>query len=441
MFIAFPEVEGVVIEGMDAVSIPPMITVEETYDHQKIEDAASCIRERLDAGISHKERFCGKRIAVTVGSRGIPHLAEMVRAICEELKAWGALPFLVPSMGSHGGGTVSGQLEILRGYGITEEQMGVPILATLDVVQYGELENGIPLCCNRCAWEADGILLFNKVKPHTDFRGSHESGLAKMIAIGLGDHKGASVIHGAGVEQFPTLLPAAAERFIACRDLMIGIGVVQNAYDEICAIEAAEREHILELDRRLLALAKERIGKLKFDQCDILILDEIGKDVSGCGADPNVTGRPTDPGCRAFSEVLDTALVVVLGITPNTHHNACGIGLADVTTRDCLNEIDWGPTWTNHFNSLELRCAHIPCYANSDRDAILLALRNLPEERRKRVKLARIRNTLEVSLVQVSPALYEEMREREGVRAVSGPEELRFDASGRLISTLGGQGA
>lgn len=432
MYIQFPPVGDVIIEDIESVVIPPMITIKQTYDSQKIENIRSDIQQKME-NIQHKERFRGKRIAITVGSRGIPQLATMVREFCIQLISWGASPFIVPSMGSHGGGTVEGQMEVLRGYGITEETMGVPILATLDVVQYGTSNDGIPLYCNRHAWEADGILLFNKIKPHTDFRGPHESGLAKMIAIGLGNHRGASAIHSVGVDQFHWLIPEVAECFLECRKLVIGIGVVQNAYDDICAIEIAEKDEILELDSQLLTLARSRLGSLKFKQCDILILDEIGKDISGCGADPNVTGRATNSNCADFSDILNAELIVVLGLTQNTHHNACGIGIADITTRHCLNSVDWGSTWTNHINSLELRCAHIPCYANSDQEAILWALRNLSDEKRRNPKIARIQNTLAVSRIQVSPALYLDMRSTEGVEAISEPCPLLFDNNGKLI--------
>lgn len=436
MYINFPPIDDVVVEGMESVQIPDMITVSQSFDTQCIADAASCIRARMTKAVSHPECFAGKTVAVTVGSRGISHLAEMVRAICDQLTAWDARPFILAAMGSHGGGSIAGQLEILHSYGITEEAMGVPVRAVLDVVQYDTLPDGTPLCCSRDAWEADGIVLFNKVKPHTDFSGPHESGLAKMVAIGLGNHKGSAAIHDVGVERFAEVIPQAAEHFIARRELLLGIGVVQNAYEEICQIEAAFRENIMDMDKQLLTEAKERMGKLKFRRCDILIIDEIGKNISGTGADPNVTGRRTIPMREELSKNLDAATIVILGVSPDSHHNGCGIGLADITTRDCLNGIDWGSTWTNHINSLELSCAHIPCYANDDRQAILLALRALPKTIRDNAKIVHIRSTSQLAAIEVSPALYAEIRDTEGVQQMCGPKPLVFDNTGKLESVL-----
>ena len=197
MFIDFPEV-CLNTEGIDAVPVPRMVTIRQIFDSDRIEDLAAYMRERMESTVGNKERFQGKRICLTVGSRGIPHLVLMVKTICQVLRSWGAKPFIVPSMGSHGGATAEGQLSVLHGYGVTEEACGVPILSSMEVVRYGNLEDGTPLYCDKNAWEADGIVVFNKVKPHTDFRGSHESGICKMIAIGLAKHKGASVFHMKG---------------------------------------------------------------------------------------------------------------------------------------------------------------------------------------------------------------------------------------------------
>lgn len=230
MYIQFPETHAKV-QGMEEVPIPNMVTVQEQYDSSRIEDAGASVRRGMEALPDHAS-YAGKKICITAGSRGIPDLDVMIRTMCDVLKEWKAEPFIIPAMGSHGGGTAEGQLEMLAGYHITEENMGVPIRASMDVVQYGELD-GIPLYCDKFAFESDGIVIFNKVKPHTDFRGPHESGLLKMIAIGIAKHKGAAMFHSFGFERFAELIPPVSEIFLKKCPVAFGVGVVQNAYDDI----------------------------------------------------------------------------------------------------------------------------------------------------------------------------------------------------------------
>jgi nickel-dependent lactate racemase len=209
MYINFPEVT-LDTEGLADVPLPKMVSIRQVFDNRYIADIPEAITAKMVSNIQDKEKFRNKRMCLTVGSRGIPHLEQMVRAMCDVLKSWGAKPFIVPSMGSHGGATAEGQRAILQEYNITEESCGVPILSSMEVTQYGQLEDGTPLFCDKNAWEADGVVIFNKVKPHTDFRGKHESGMAKMIAIGLAKHKGASVFHMKGFPCFAEVIPPIA---------------------------------------------------------------------------------------------------------------------------------------------------------------------------------------------------------------------------------------
>ena len=283
MFISFPEVK-VAVQGMDQVRFPRMIPVRQIYDRTCIQEPGDDIAKAMEQTFPDHNRFRGKRLAVTVGSRGIPHLAEMVQRICQQLRNWGAEAFIVPAMGSHGGAQAKGQAELLAEYGITEDRMGVPICSSMEVVQYGEVD-GLPLYCDKVAFEADGIVVFNKVKPHTDFRGNHESGLAKMIAIGLGNHKGASEIHSLGFDHFADLLPKVAQCLIETGKIAFGVGIVQNAYDDVSDIQVCRAEELLNTDARLLEVAKEKLARLKFDHIDLLIVDEMGKNISGSGMD------------------------------------------------------------------------------------------------------------------------------------------------------------
>lgn len=427
MFIDFPEVH-VPIQGLDTVHLPNMVRVRQSYDPQRIEDIAGTLREQLAALPGH-DGYAGKRIAITAGSRGIPDIDVIIRTICAVLKEWGASPFVVPAMGSHGGGTAQGQREILAGYNITEESVGAPVLSSMEVVQYGEL-NGIPLYCDKNAFEADGIVVFNKVKPHTDFRGKHESGLAKMIAIGLAKHKGAAMFHTFGFARFAELIPPVAEQFLATGKLAFGVGVVQNAYDDICDLAVCTADNFMETDARLLEEAKERIAKFLFDGIDLLIIDEIGKNISGNGHDPNVVGRNIT---RSFQGVLDLKKLFVRSITEESHHNGCGLSCVDMTTRACLNSVDWEITWANCMTTGILDAGVIPIYANTDREAILICLKSCHGIDPDRPRVVRIKNTLCMEDIQVSEALYETIRDKEGISFVSGPFPMEFDAQGSLI--------
>ena len=432
MYINFPKVEGVVVQEMDTFALPRMIKIRQLYDDSKITDISGHIVGQMHKAPINPSDMKGKRICITAGSRGIPHFDIIMRSVCDQLKAWGAEPFIIPAMGSHGGGTAQGQREILEGYNITEESMGVPVISCMDVVQYGSLSDGTPLYCDKNAYESDGVVLLHKVKPHTDFRGVHESGLAKMIAIGIAKHKGASVFHKLGFAQFAKRIPEAAEIFLKNVPVAFGVAIIQNAYDEISTIEVVPAGEIMEADKRLLVVAKERIPKFKFKELDVLVIDEIGKNISGYGQDPNVTGRANgyEPG---FSNILKLKKLFIRGLSEQTHHNACGIGEADITTQRCVNSIDWASTWTNLITSTEIQGCCIPMYANSDREALQLAIRTCAGTDLNRIKMARIKNTLDLFEIEVSEALWDEIKESCEVQFVEGPYAMKFDEDGYMV--------
>ena len=427
MFIDFPP-SDVKVQGLDDVVIPKMVTIHQQFDRQRVDDVVGTLRAQLDALPAH-DSYVGKSIALTVGSSGIPHLVEIVCCICDTLKEWGAAPFIVPSMGSHGGATAQGQREMLAGYGITEETIGVPIRSSMEVVQYAELD-GIPLYCDKYAAEADGIVIFNKVKPHTEFRGEHESGLAKMIAIGIAKHKGAAMFHSFGFDRFGELIPKVAEKFVERMPVVFGVGVVQNAYDDICAIEACEPQELLECDRRLLELAFDRMAKFLFDHIDLLIIDEVGKNISGNGHDPNITGRNL---AGNFSQMLDLKKLMVRSITEVSHHHGAGVASADVATRKLLSSIDWAATWTNVLTTGVTAGAKIPLYTNTEEEAVRVALRTCPGIDIEHPRVVRIVNTLEMDTIQVSEAIYDEIADQTGISYVSGPVQMAFDSSGDIV--------
>ena len=416
-------------EEVRKIKLPQMVPVTQRFDDSHIEDIPGEVRNTAVPFAEQMES--GSTAAILVGSRGISNIDRIVKALIDTLVEAGIQPFIVPAMGSHGGGTVEGNLEILAGYGITEEAVGVPICASMEVVQIGELDDGAatPIYCDRLAAEADGIVVYNKVKPHTDFKGPHESGLLKMMAIGLAKHKGCSSLHQRGFDTFAETIPQAAQLFLDRLPVVFGVGVVQNAYDQIAELRVYPREKIVEGDAELLRIARERFPRFKFDDVDVLVIDRIGKDVSGEGADPNVTGRGFMP---YFKDDFHARRLFVRGLTELSHHNACGLGLADITTRRCLDQVDWESTWVNLTTNLMIDGGKIPFYQDSDYDALRVALRTCPRIDYARARVVRIHDTLSLNEFEVSEALAEDLSHVDGIEILTEPYELRFDAEGNL---------
>lgn len=430
MFIDFPKSEAVV-KGLENIRLPEMARMQQIFEDDKIEDLKGHLLAQMTAELSPAE-FTGKRIAITAGSRGIPNLDLMIRTLCDQLKEWGAQPFIVPAMGSHGNAVAEGQTEYLAGFNITEESMGVPLLSSMDVVEYGTLEDGTPCYCDKYAFEADGIVLLNKVKPHTEFRGPYESGLCKMVAIGLGNHLGASEFHARGFDTFAKRIPEVAEVFLKTGHCAFGVAVVQNAYDEISELEVIRPENILTREPELLEIAKRRIAGFKGKDVDVLIIDEIGKNISGAGHDPNVTGRNSS-GLPGFETVLNLKRLFIRGVTEQSHHNGIGIGLADVSTLRCVRSIDWAPTFTNLLNAVQLAAAKVPFYMDNDRDALLIAIRQLTGIDYNKAKVVRIRNTQHMTEILVSRSYWETVCDRPDVKLLSDFEPMKFDEEGYFV--------
>lgn len=429
MFIQFPHVD-ITVKGMEAVKIPPMIKIRQKFDGSKITNIYEYVFKKLNnLGLQGLQ---GKRICITAGSRGIPDMPTLYKAVVDFLISRKANPFIVPAMGSHANATAEGQLDLLARYGLTEESIGCPILSSMDVVEYGVLDNGTHLYCDKYASEADGIIILNKVKPHTDFHGEHESGLCKMIAIGISKHMGATSFHSMGFEHFAEYLPKCASMFLSSFPIVCGIGLVQNAYDEICSVEAAKPEGLLALDAALLREAKERIAKFMFKDLDLLIIDQIGKEISGYGADPNVTGR-TNGIQKDFDNTLNVNKLFIAGLTDKTHNTASGLAQADITTRRCLNSVDWSSTWTNIVTSGRIRGCAIPMYVDTDKEAIRLALHCCSGADSSNYRVARIKTTLDLFEIQISPALYHCIKDNPAISIIEEAHDMAFDSEDFLI--------
>ena len=429
-FIDFPPMH-VKVEGLDRVRLPRMVKVRQVFDSARIDDVSAHIRAQMVANLSDWQRFVGKRLAITVGSRGIPSLDVMVRTVVEVLQQWGAAPFIVPAMGSHGGATAEGQLEMLATYNVTEASMGCPILSSMDVVQISTLPDGTPVYCDKNAAAADGIVVLNKVKPHTDFRAKHESGLAKMMAIGLAKHKGASMFHEMGFATFAERIPQVCDEFLAHLPIAFGVGIVQNAYDDISDIEVMEADQLLQKDAELLEIAKAKMARFLVPSIDVLMIDEIGKNISGNGADPNITGRSNSAG---FDGILDCKKLFIRGLTAETHHNGCGIAHADITTRRCLNDIDFETTWINVVTATMLNGGKIPMYMENDRDALMLAIRTCNSIDYARPKIVHVLDTLHLDEIALSETYLDVIEDIPEIEVLSDPYELAFDDDGFLVT-------
>ena len=371
------------------------------------------------------------RIAIAVGSRGVANLQRIVRATAECIRALGGDPFVVPAMGSHGGATAEGQREILAGYGITRAGVGCPVHASMDVVELpGTGGSEYRVYMDRLAFESDGVVLINRIKPHTDFHARYESGLVKMVVVGLGNAAQAEQMHGHGVRGLTQLVPQAAAQLLASGKILLGLGIVENAYDETMLIEAIAPERIMDREPELLAVARAHMPRLPVDHLHVLIIDQMGKDISGVGMDTNIIGRMRIRG-QPEPDHPEIGMIVVTDLTEASHGNATGMGLADLTTRRMLDKIDFAVTATNVATSGFMERAKVPMVAGTDAQAIAWALRGRGPVPAGQDRVIRIRDTLHLDEIYVSAALLAEIAHKTGVELV---EPLRncLEAEGRL---------
>lgn len=416
--------------GLD-VPLPRMVGVRQKFDAAHLGDIPGTIAKEFAKPEVRARIKAGQVIAVGCGSRGIANIGLIAKCVIRELQALGAKPFIFPCMGSHGAATAEGQKKVLEGYGITEASTGVPIKATMDTVVIGELDDGTPVHMDRFAAEAEGVIVINRIKPHTAFRGATESGVTKMLAIGIGKITGAATYHRHGMDTFPTLLPKVRDVNIAKRNVILGVGIVENAHDQTAVIEAIPAPQIATREPALQELAKRLMPRLCFEEIDVLVIDEMGKNISGAGFDPNITGRnrrsiPWKFGPR-------TKKIAVLGLTPETNGNATGLGGADVITMRLFKEVDVPSTYANIITSMNLDGGAIPIVMNTDREAIQLAVKTVVRVKPQDCRIVRIRNTLELASIQVSEPMLAEVRAHPELFQISSPAAaLAFDAQGGL---------
>lgn len=412
------------------IALPPWRRVAQHLPSRGLPSAREAVLAELEKPEIAGAVRDGMKVAIGVGSRGIGCIQEVVRALVEGLERRGARPFIVPAMGSHGGATAAGQAAVLASYGITEEQVGAPIRASMDTVELGTVLDGVPVFTDRIAFtEADAIIPVARVKPHTDFRSDVESGLHKMLAIGLGKYRGASTVHTFPLDRFGETIKAAAQRVLERAPVVFGIAIVEDGHEKPGIIEAVPGACFAEREPDLLRLAKEWLPRLPFTRADILLVQELGKNISGSGMDPNVTGRFADP---SIPKPVDVGRIIVLDLTEETQGNGCGVGFADLVTRRAAEKIDLAKTYTNHVTSQLLEGAKLPLVAETDQEAIAIAASTLYRQVPDRARIAWIRNTLELSELRLSEPLWEEVGGNPDLEALGEPEPVRFDAEGAL---------
>ncbi|MBK8018027.1 MAG: DUF2088 domain-containing protein [Betaproteobacteria bacterium] len=420
--------------GLD-VPLPPMARVRQKFDPTRLDDIAGAVRREFARPEIRERVKPGQVVAVGCGSRGIANIALIACTVIEELKALGAKPFVFPCMGSHGAATAEGQRKVLETYGITEAATGVPIKATMDTVIVGHLDDGTPVHMDRHAAEADAVVVINRIKPHTGFRGATESGLTKMLAIGIGKIVGAATYHTHGMDRFPELLPKVRDVNITKRNVLFAVGILENAYDETSHVEIVPSEKLATREPELQAIAKRQMPQIYFDDIDVLVIDEMGKNISGAGFDPNITGRNR----RAvnWSAKPMVKKIVVLGLTKITHGNATGLGSADVITMRLYKELDIPSTYANIITSMNLDGAAIPMIMNTDHDAIALAVKTVVRVKPENCRIVRIRNTLHLGEIEVSEAMLSEVRSQpDKFEILEMPRAWSFDAQGTVAPLL-----
>lgn len=412
---------------LKSIYLPRMVRIRQTFDNTVVQDVPGEIRGQLGNGFPHGIHK-GMRIAITCGSRGIANLPVIMRAIVDFCKEQGAEPFLIPAMGSHGGATAEGQRAVLTALGVTEETCGCPIYSSMETQVIAQTPEGYPVQIEKNAAQADGIIVVNRIKPHPVFVAPYESGLMKMMTIGLGKQKQAEYVHQMGFDQFHRLIPLFGNAILDHANILFGLAIIENAYDQTNRIVALTPDGIRKEEPGLLLDAKAKMPRLLPGSADVLVVDRMGKDISGDGMDPNITGRF----CQYYTGKpnFTAKRVVVLDLTDATHGNFIGIEAADVTTQRVLDKADTDETYPNSLTSCGNQ--HMPMHMKSDKEAIQCAVKISTGIDLNNLRIIRIPDTLHVIDIMVSESMLPELAGRSDIQVVSEPEEWPFDAAGNL---------
>lgn len=419
---------------LKGIPLPRLVAIETTFERPVLADVGQAFLEKLRASRVLERIRPGMKLAVGAGSRGITNLPLVTRLLIEELKQAGAEPFIFPAMGSHGGATPAGQRAVLERMGFTEKSMGAPIRATMDVVQVGSTPDGLPAYVDAIAAQADGIIVVNRIKPHTTFRGKIESGLVKMIVIGVGKQKGAETCHNLGYGRMEQNLLALGRTTLATGKILFGVGLIENAYHETSRVEVIPAAEILAREPLLLSEARALMPTVPISPLDVLIIDEVGKNISGTGFDPNVVGRYPTPDVAVSPRDPRITRIAILDITAVSDGNGTGLGIADFTTERVFRKFNFIETYCNLLTSTTAAAGKIPMVLRSDRQAIQAAIKTCLIGDPRQVRLGRIKNTLSVDHMLVSENLVETAQTNPRMKVVGRAADMAFDADGNLRS-------
>lgn len=418
---------------VEQMKIPRFVRVKQFFPHNELSEdqIISLIAENFAKPEIKNKIKPGQRICITSGSRGVSNIVLITKEIVRQVKALGAKPFIIPAMGSHGGATAEGQQSILTSYSITEETMGCPIISSMETVKIGHADEiDVDVQIDKNAYEADGIIVLNRIKAHTGFKGKYESGLMKMMTVGLGKQAGAYVAHAAGDDAMPERLFAIGSEIIRKANIILGVGLMENAFDKTFKIAFLQPEEIPEKEPELLNEAKEAMGKIFIDECDVLILEKIGKNYSGGGMDPNVVGRSRLP-IGIKSERMG-----IFGLSEESHGNATGMGRADVATMKFFHQISFDDTYPNAVTDHDSSVYKIPLIAENDKECIQTSMAICLKMDTQNPRIIILKNSLEIEDMLISETLIPEAKTKPQLTITSEPFELEFDSEGNLITQI-----
>lgn len=423
---------GKVVSGLlRDVTIPRVVRVRQRFpdDHIPAEELPRYILDRLAAGNAAAKIRPGMKIAITAGSRGISNIPLILKTLAEFVRSCKAEPYLVAAMGSHGGATAQGQREVLAGLGITEETVGCPIRSSMEVVPAGRNAEGAEVFMSRDAAEADGVIVCNRIKAHTCFRGPCESGLMKMMAIGLGKQVGADHCHKEGFQNMAKNIRLFGSTVLNALPVLFGVGILENAFDHTAEIVVLDREEIPEKEPEYLAKAMTLLPRIHVPECEVLVVDTIGKNFSGGGMDANITGTFVTP---YASGGLKSQRVAVLDLSPESHNNGTGCGMAHATTRRFFDKMDFEQTYPNVITSTVIENVRIPMVLENDREAIQVCLRTCTGVGPQGPRLVRISNSMEIGRIYLSEQYLPQIAESPYLEQESDLMDLPFDGDGNL---------
>jgi len=413
--------------------LPKMYRIRQRFDESKVENIGETVKAELH-NLSLAAIKSGHWVAITAGSRGIANIADILKAVVEFVKSFDARPFIFPAMGSHGGATAEGQVAVLEQLGVTEAYLGGPILSSMEAEEIARTGDGVPVFVDKNALTADHIVVVNRIKSHTKFKAPIESGLMKMMAIGMGKLKGAGYYHKAALQYtFPKIIIDAARLVMRRTPVLCALGIVENAYGQTALVSAMQPEAIESREKELLLLSKKMMAKLPFIDIDLLIVDEMGKDISGVGIDPNVTGRNRDL-LGVFDHPVQVKRLFVRDLTAKSKGNAIGIGLTDITTRRLVNKIDYAATYKNCITGISLEKGAVPMHFATDREAIEVGLGSIGLTPPEQSKIVRIINTNRLEIVEVSEAYAAELKKRSDLEILGGPQPMVFNGEDNLLA-------